>query len=128
MSHSSSGRITNFLFVDTSSNLVWDTKNMIMFQSGDKFIHYTKYGGVNKGVVKNVHSVSSISLIDNVFYENPYIITQNNVRLFLDGSDGRIYKIQEEFTDEVSKKLAAGLEAMSKRKEETINKIKRSHG
>jgi hypothetical protein len=63
-----------------------------MFEKGDNFVHFTKYGGVNKG---EVASVGYISLID----------TTNNVRLNLDGTDGKIYKIERELSPEDSKSM-----------------------
>jgi hypothetical protein len=42
-----------------------------MFEKGDKYIHFTKYGGVNKG---EVESFGYINIIGNgVAYKKPYI-------------------------------------------------------
>ena len=27
------------------------------FQKGDQYVHYTKYGGINKGEVKEIHKI-----------------------------------------------------------------------
>jgi hypothetical protein len=75
-----------------------------MFAKGDFFIHFTRYGGVNKGEVESVGHISVIS--NGVMYRRNYINTTNNVRLNLDGTDGKIYKIERELSAEDSKSIA----------------------
>ena len=87
-----------------------------MFEKGDKFIHFTRYGGVNRG---EVESVGYISVIGNgVVYRRNYINTTNNVRLNLDGTDGKIYKIERELSSEDSKSIANLAAKMGQKKAE----------
>jgi hypothetical protein len=76
-----------------------------MFEKGDNFVHFTKYGGVNKGEVASVGYISLIDTTNNVVYRREYINTTNNVRLNLDGTDGKIYKIERELSPEDSKSM-----------------------
>ena len=78
---------------------------MEMFKKGDKFIHYTKHGGVNIGEVADTHLVRSHDLKNLCVYLNYSIFTTNGVRLSLDGSDGRVYKIDEQITQEMADTL-----------------------
>jgi hypothetical protein len=93
-----------------------------MFKQGDKYIHYTKYGGVNIGEVKDVAFINGIDTDNKVIYQVPHIITTNGILLSLNGDDGNIYKIVGELSDDKSKIINDLLESSHKRKEE-INKI-----
>lgn len=87
-----------------------------MFEKGDKYIHFTKYGGVNKG---EVESFGYINIIGNgVAYKKPYINTTNNVRLNLDGTDGKIYKIEREISVEEYKSIGNLAAKMGQKKAE----------
>ena len=66
---------------------------MEMFKKGDKFIQFTKHGGVNKGEVQELHYTTVWDTKNLCRYQSISIFTTNGVRLDLDGSDGRIYKI-----------------------------------
>jgi hypothetical protein len=95
-----------------------------MFEKGDKYIHFTKYGGINKGFVKSYHKGTFVIDTQNqISYYKPYIITNNNTRLELDGSDGKIYKINQEYTKEQSEKLAERFKSMSERKSFIAEKL-----
>jgi hypothetical protein len=71
-----------------------------MFKKGDKYIHFAKYGSINKGEVKSCNNERVIDTENLVMYSSQYIITTKNIILKLDGSDGKIYKIDGEFTVE----------------------------
>jgi hypothetical protein len=74
-----------------------------MFKSGDKYIHFTKNGSINKGEVKSYCETCVIDTINCVEYLKPYIVTTKNIVLQLDGSDGTIFKVKkmQEFRDGV---------------------------
>jgi len=66
-----------------------------MFKEGDKYIHFTKYGGVNIEEVKTyfetkVHTVKEDKALT---YSRYSILTTKNFSLELDGTDGCIYKL-----------------------------------
>lgn len=69
-----------------------------MLKEGDKYIHFTKYGNINKGEVRLCGSIKSIDTHNLCSYEKHYIINTKGIILELDGSDGKIYKIDGEFT------------------------------
>ena len=71
-----------------------------MFTKGDNFLHFTKYGGVNKGEVASLESISNIDTVNNVVYKKYFIRTTNGVCLNLDGSDGKVYLISRELSNE----------------------------
>jgi hypothetical protein len=87
-----------------------------MFEKGDNFLHFTKYGGVNKGEVAYVGYILIVSSTNGVVYRRPYINTTNNVRLNLDGTDGKIYKIERELSPEDSKSMVNIADKMGQRK------------
>lgn len=89
---------------------------MEMFKKGDKFIHYTKHGGVNIGEVADIHLVRSHDLKNLCIYINYSIFTTNGVRLSLDGSDGRVYKIDQELTQERADTIDKGMKIFKDRK------------
>jgi energy-converting hydrogenase Eha subunit H len=76
-----------------------------MFKTGDRYIHFTKYGSVNFGIVKHVHEVNVIDTINGVIYASVSIITDKNSCLELDGSDGRIYRIIKDLSEDEIKTL-----------------------
>ena len=75
------------------------------YKPGDKYIHYTKYGGINKGVVESYKEAIVVDTENLVKYYTPAIITTRGITLRLDGSDGLIYKIESEYTYEDAKIL-----------------------
>jgi hypothetical protein len=62
---------------------------------GDRYIHYTKHGGINIDVVTHVGYTSMITRVDgeNLTFKCWYIRNKNGVTLNLDGSDGLFYKL-----------------------------------
>ena len=76
------------------------TKKIPLLKSGDKYIHFTKYGGINTGIIQQVKTARVVRIINfnfdtnnRVEYIKHTIITQNGIELEIDGSDGQIYKI-----------------------------------
>ena len=76
-----------------------------MFKEGDKYIHFTKYGSVNKGEVRSCGSTTSIDTQNLCSYKKLHIITTKGIMLELDGSDGKIYKIDHEYTPEQAENI-----------------------
>jgi len=73
-----------------------------MFEPGDKFIRFSKYGGTRMGVVKFYGETLCVEINPEykVRIRIPYIITENGVSLKLDGTDGQIYKVDHEYDEE----------------------------
>jgi hypothetical protein len=95
-----------------------------MFRPGDKAIHFTKYGGVNRIEVKSFGKKYEYDLSNGVVYEIPYIETTKNVALYLNGDDGKIFKIKKELTSEQCEDMTKGLEKLSKHKQERILELR----
>lgn len=76
-----------------------------MFKPGDRYIHFTKYGSINFGIVKHVHEINVIDDSNGVIYVSVSIITDKNSCLELDGSDGRIYRIIKDLSEDEIKTL-----------------------
>ena len=87
-----------------------------MFKEGDMYIHFTKYGGVNKGEVKSYVETHVMDTKNCVQYLKPHIITTKNILLELDGSDGKIFKVEKEYTIEEAKRLSMTFEKMTEYK------------
>lgn len=77
--------------------------NMTEFKPGSKYIHFTKYGSINKGEVKSCGSTTVIDSFRCVTYKQHHIISTKGILLNLDGTDGRVYKVEDEFTEEEGK-------------------------
>ena len=91
-----------------------------MFKVGDRYIHFTKYGGVNKGEVKSYGETHIIDTKNCVEYLKTHIITTTNILLELDGSDGKIFKVEKEYTIEESKSLSTTLQKMVEYKNKKV--------
>jgi hypothetical protein len=89
-----------------------------MFKQGDKYIHFTKYGSVNKGEVQSCGSIKSIDIQNLCSYKKLHIITTKGIILNLDGSDGGVYKIEDELTPEESENI---INVITKLKEKKTN-------
>ena len=74
-----------------------------MFNPADKYIHFTKYGGVNKGEVKRIGETIKWDTDNGVAYHIPYVETTVGHIIHLNGEDGRVFKIKEDITDEMFK-------------------------
>jgi hypothetical protein len=71
-----------------------------MFKPEDRYVHFTKYGGINFGEVKWFGYKEIIDGTLGIHYRVPYISTIKNFSLSLDGSDGKVYKISHDMTPE----------------------------
>ena len=71
-------------------------KKIPLFKVGDRYIHFTKYGGINTGIVRNVRALTTIHLAqdEKYMFDKWYIINEVGISLELDGTDGQIYKLQ----------------------------------
>lgn len=95
---------------------------MEMFKKGDKFIQFTKHGGVNKGEVSDLHLTTVWDTVNLCRYQSVSIFTTNGVRLDLDGSDGRIYKIDSELEATEAKILEDNFKKLKNKKHRPSNK------
>ncbi len=68
-------------------------------KKGDKYIHYTKYGSVNIGIVAEIGVTHSVILKEGIIIEKPYFLSNNKVLYQLDGSDGQFFIIHKELTE-----------------------------
>ena len=76
-----------------------------MFKPGDLYIHFTNYGGVNRGVVERIDEHFSWDTGNLCIYAKYKILTTKGISLNLDGSDGKIYKVTEEMSVESAKSI-----------------------
>jgi hypothetical protein len=90
-----------------------------MYKVGDRYIHFAKYGSVNKGEVKSYGERKVIDTENCVEYLKPYIVTTKNIVLELDGSDGMIFKVENEYTIEECKKMSMTIQKMVHYKNKT---------
>ena len=96
-----------------------------MFKQGDKYIHFTKYGGVNKGDVEWYGSTMNYDYENEVVYVSYYIKSTVGHVISIDGSDGGVYKINEEMDSETLSKLKNSTDVMDKLKNRKPVKIKK---
>jgi hypothetical protein len=92
-----------------------------MFKEGSKYIHFTKYGGVNKGEVEWYGETINWDTDNMVVYHIPYIKSTKGIVIRLNGDDGKVFKIKEDITEEMLRKLkgsATVFEELKNRKEE----------
>ena len=92
-----------------------------MFKQGDKYIHFTKYGGVNKGEVEWYGETINWDTDNMVAYHIPYIKSTKGIVIRLNGEDGKVFKIKNDITEEMLRKLKSSstiLEELKNRKEE----------
>lgn len=93
-----------------------------MFKQGDNYIHFTKYGGVNKGEVEWHGTQINWDTDNMVAYHLPYIKSTKGIVIHLNGEDGRVFKIKEDITEEMLRKLKSSSEVFKvlKDRKETI--------
>ena len=97
---------------------------MVEFKPGSKYIHFTKYGSINKVEVQSCVSTTVIDAFRCVTYKQYHIISTKGILLNLDGSDGRVYKIEGEFTPEEGENF---LNFMTKAQEIKSKRIEELH-
>jgi hypothetical protein len=99
-----------------------------MFKEGDKYIHFTKYGGVNKGEVQRYGQTMNHDYENEVVYVSTYIISTMGHVISLDGSDGRVYKVNEDMDPEMLKKLKSSTEVLvelkNRKQQSKVERIK----
>lgn len=91
-----------------------------MFKKGDKYIHFTKYGGINKGEVEFEGGWLVIDRNNGVMYDQRFIKTTKGFLLQLDGTDGQVYKITEVIDENFEANLNKIKEAVKTIKNRTI--------
>ena len=92
-----------------------------MFKEGDNYIHFTKYGGVNKGEVEWYGTQINWDTDNMVAYHIPYIKSTKGIVIHLNGENGRVFKIKNDITEEMLRKLKSSstiMEELINRKEE----------
>ena len=70
-----------------------------MLQAGDKYIHFTKYGGVNFGVVKSIWYVHLLDVDNGCMYLKPQLRNESGSNYDMT-EDGKFFKIEKEYTPE----------------------------
>jgi predicted DNA-binding protein (MmcQ/YjbR family) len=88
-----------------------------MFKHGDKYIHFTKYGGVNKGEVEWYGETINWDTDNMVAYHIPYIKSTKGIVIRLNGEDGKVFKIKNDITEEMLNKLKSSTEVFKVLKE-----------
>lgn len=94
---------------------------MSNLKPGDLYIHFTKYGGVNKGEVEWYGETINWDTDNMVAYHIPYIKSTKGIVIHLNGEDGKVFKIKNDITEEMLRKLKSSstiLEELKNRKEE----------
>ena len=76
-----------------------------MFNQGDKYLHFTKYGGVNKGEVEWYGTQINWDTQNMVTYHIPYIKSTKGIVIHLNGEDGKVFKIAQDISEDMLKKL-----------------------
>jgi hypothetical protein len=76
-----------------------------MFNQGDKYLHFTKYGGVNKGEVEWYGTQINWDTQNMVAYHIPYIKSTKGIVIHLNGEDGKVFKIAQDISEDMLKKL-----------------------
>lgn len=82
------------------------------FKKGDKYIHFTKRGSINKGTVESINKIHVTDTDNCCVYDKYYLVNEKNISYSLDGEDGRFYKIDKEYTKEESEQLASAFKHM----------------
>jgi len=85
-------------------------------KKGDKYIHFTKYGSVNKGIIDSVSNRTHIDISNGVVYKKPYMRNTVGVAYELDGTDGLFYIIDREFDDKMKEKYRETLKRLKFKK------------
>lgn len=70
-----------------------------MLQAGDKYIHFTKYGGVNFGIVDEIWYVHLLDVDNGCMYLKPQLRNQSGSNYDMT-EDGKFFKIEKEYTPE----------------------------
>jgi hypothetical protein len=96
-----------------------------MFKQGDKYIHFTKYGGVNKGEVEQYGSTMNYDYENEVVYVSYYIKSTVGHVISIDGSDGRVYKINEKMDPETLRKLKSSTDALDVLMNRRLSKVEK---
>jgi hypothetical protein len=68
-----------------------------MLQAGDKYIHFTKYGGVNFGVVEEIWYVHLLDVDNGCMYLKPQLRNESGSNYDMN-EDGKFFKIEKEYT------------------------------
>lgn len=72
---------------------------MMDFNKGDKFIYYTKYGGVVRGVVDVAYTSMSVDMVNKCLIEIPHIRSTRGIVYTLEADRGP-YKLIKEYKQE----------------------------
>ena len=70
-----------------------------MFNAGDTYIRFTKYGSVIVGTVKKVGEINVVDSKNKVYYKKQYMVTDKDIPVDLDGTDGQIFKVERTLSD-----------------------------
>lgn len=85
-----------------------------MFEKGDNFVLYTKYGGVIVGEVESIHNNDAICRQSKCVIRRQYIKTTKGMTYSVDGSDGKIYKMIRKVPEEEFNAYVKNLDEFTK--------------
>jgi hypothetical protein len=89
-----------------------------MFSPGDRYIHITKHGGINIGTVERI-DIHHVIVHDKYVCEEPVLLSTHGVPYYLDGSDGKILKIEKEYTEREQQLYKETIEVLIEKKWKT---------
>ena len=70
-----------------------------MLKEGDTYIRFTKYGSVIIGTVKKVGEINVVDSKNKVCYKKQYMVTDKDIPVDLDGTDGQVFKVERTLSD-----------------------------
>ena len=82
------------------------------FKVGDLYVHFTKYGGVNKGMIREIHTATCYDTVTSTAYEKYFLININDVMISLNGEDGRVYRVSAELSEQEVSNIVETLATM----------------
>jgi hypothetical protein len=88
----------------------------MIFNPGDRYVHFTKRGGVNRGVVKEIHTTHIVDTKNGLVYLKISLINELGIIYDLDGTDGKFYPIKTELSEEDCERIKNTFNQLSERK------------
>lgn len=89
---------------------------MIPFKVGDTYIRFSKYGSIQIGTIDRVEDMQCIDLTRRIAYLKTTIVNSNGISFEIDGTNGQIYRIARELTDEQVEKGRKFLEKLQQKR------------
>lgn len=84
-----------------------------MFNKGDMYVRFSPYGGITIDEIRSINTVTVTDAAHGFVYKKFSIVNTKGIVIELDGSNGKIYKLENILSKEDCEKIIENMKKIS---------------